>query len=67
MFWMIAITFVYGMFAINFAEAFAPALTIPLLLVPGILAAVCELSQNTWKENLGILTIGLLDCISCTI
>ncbi len=53
----------FGILTINYA----PILFFPALFLPAVIVLLIEMSRNTWKENLGILTIGLIGCLCSTI
>lgn len=44
-----------------------PILFFPLIFLPAFIVILMEMSHNTWKENLGLLTIGLIGCLCSTI
>lgn len=46
---------------------YAPLLFFPAIFLPAVIVLLIEMSRNTWKENLGLLTIGLIGCLCSTI
>lgn len=52
---------------IVFITDYYPILFFPLIFLPAFIVLLTEMSRNTWKENLGLLTIGLIGCLCSTI
>ncbi|GEM_PF-3033045 len=52
---------------IVFITNYFPILFFPLIFLPVFIVILMEMSHNTWKENLGLLTIGLIGCLCSTI
>mgnify|MGYP006954134735 CR=1 FL=1 len=46
---------------------YAPILFFPAIFLPAFIVILMEMSHNSWKENLGLLTIGLIGCLCSTI
>lgn len=46
---------------------YAPILFFPAIFLPAFIVILIEMSHNSWKENLGLLTIGLIGCLCSTI
>ncbi len=52
---------------IVFITNYFPILFFPLIFLPVFIVILMKMSHNTWKENLGLLTIGLIGCLCSTI
>lgn len=59
---------VSGILTMNYAPIlFFPAIFLPAIFLPAFIVILMEMSHNSWKENLGLLTIGLIGCLCSTI
>lgn len=67
MVWILILLGVYGAIVAPLTINYAPILFFPALFLPAVIVLLIEMSRNTWKENLGILTIGLIGCSCSTI
>lgn len=67
MVWILILLGVYGAIVAPLTINYAPILFFPALFLPAVIVLLIEMSRNTWKENLGILTIGLIGCLCSTI
>ncbi len=67
MVWILILLGVYGAIVAPLTINYAPILFFPAIFLPAVIVLLIEMSRNTWKENLGILTIGLIGCLCSTI
>lgn len=67
MMWLILLVGIYGAIVAPLTLNYAPFLFLPAMILPILIILIMEMSHNTWKENLGILTIGLIGCLCSTI
>lgn len=67
--WLLVILGALALYSalIVFITNYFPILFFPLIFLPAFIVLLMEMSHNTWKENLGILTIGLIGCLCNTL
>lgn len=67
--WLLVILGALALYSalIVFITDYFPILFFPLIFLPAVIVLLIEMSRNTWKENLGILTIGLIGCLCSSI
>jgi hypothetical protein len=67
--WLLVILGVLALYSalVVFITNYYPVLFFPLIFLPAAIVLLMEMSHNTWKTNLGLLTIGLIGCLCSTI